>query len=258
MSLDASTLLATLLPNTLSTWAATGLIIMAGVTSMLTAALGAGGGVMLLAALALILPPAAIIPVHGLVQMGSNVNRTLMTWRHVDWHTILWFLPGVILGAWLASLFLVQLSLEVLQLTIAAFILFLCWGPKLPKMALSRPGTLVASLITTFATMFAGASGPLVAAFIKQQGGDRFRTVATFAASMSLQHAPKALVYGAAGFVFTQWVGLIILMIIAGFIGTWIGLHFLKRIDDQRFNQLFKWMLTLLALRLCWQAWVNF
>ncbi|WP_084004441.1 sulfite exporter TauE/SafE family protein [Terasakiispira papahanaumokuakeensis] len=258
MSLDASTLFTSLLPDTIDSMTATILIIAAAFTSMLTAALGAGGGVMLLAALALTLPPAAIIPVHGLVQMGSNVNRAIMTWRHIHWQTILWFLPGVILGAWLASLFLMQLSLETLQLTIAGFIFFLCWGPKLPKMALSRPGILIASLITSFAAMFAGASGPLVAAFIKQQGGDRFRTVATFAASMSLQHAPKALVYGVAGFVFTQWIGLIILMIIAGFIGTWAGLHLLKRIDDQRFNQLFKWMLTLLGLRLCWQAWVNF
>lgn len=258
MSLDANTLLAYLLPNTIDSLTATMLIILAGITSMLTAALGAGGGVMLLGAMALVLPPAAIIPVHGLVQMGSNVNRMLMTWRHVDWQTILWFLPGVILGAWLASLFLVQLSLGALQLAIAGFILFLCWGPKLPQMALSRPGIFIASLTTSFAAMFAGASGPLVAAFIKQQGGDRFRTVATFAASMSLQHAPKALVYGVAGFVFTQWIGLIVLMIIAGFIGTWAGLHLLKRINDERFNQLFKWMLTLLGLRLCWQAWGNF
>ena len=159
MSLDVSTLFTSLLPDTIDNMTATILIISAAFTSMLTAALGAGGGVMLLAALALTLPPAAIIPVHGLVQMGSNVNRAIMTWRHIHWQTILWFLPGVILGAWLASLFLMQLSLETLQLTIAGFIFFLCWGPKLPKMALSRPGIFIASLITSFAAMFAGASG---------------------------------------------------------------------------------------------------
>jgi hypothetical protein len=71
---------------------------------------------MLLGLLAIVLPPAAIIPVHGMVQLGSNANRTLMTLRHVNLVTIAWFLPGVILGAWLASLFLVELPLPLIQL----------------------------------------------------------------------------------------------------------------------------------------------
>lgn len=231
------------------------LIISSILTSALTASMGIGGGVLLLAIMALVMPPAAIIPVHGMVQFGSNANRALMTIRHINWRVILWFLPGVIIGAWLASLFLVDLPLPLVQLCIAGFILLLCWGPAIPKVATGRAGTMIAATFTTFVSLFVGATGPLVAAFIKQQQeGERLSTVATFAAAMSLQHAPKAIVYGAAGFVFGEWLGLILLMIAAGALGTWAGLHLLKRISDQRFGLIFNLLLTLLALRLIWEA----
>lgn len=244
-----------LLPEQLSSLHAMLLIIAAGATSAITASIGVGGGILLLAIMAVIMPATAIIPVHGMVQLGSNLNRVLMTLKHVDWRLLAAFAPGSLLGAWLASLFLVQLPTSTLQLTIAGFILFLCWGPKVPSMGLGRVGTFVAASITTFISMFAGATGPLVAAFVKQQhGGDRFRTVANFAACMSLQHLPKAAVFGAAGFVFKDWLGLMLLMILSGALGTWMGLHLLRRISNQHFTLVFNWLLTLLAIQLIWQA----
>ncbi len=186
--------------------------------------------------------------------MGSNAGRALMTLRHIHLATIAWFAPGVMVGAWLASLFLVDLPLPLIQLCIAGFILLLCWGPAVPKVATGQVGTFVAAMTTSFLSLFVGATGPLVAAFIKQQQTERLPTVATFAAAMTLQHAPKAIVYGAAGFVFSEWVGLIALMIAAGAVGTWIGLQLLERRTDQRFALVFNLLLTVLAVRLVWQG----
>ncbi|RHW21128.1 sulfite exporter TauE/SafE family protein [Pseudomonas jilinensis] len=247
-----------LLPSTLPAATTLLLIALSAVTSAITASLGIGGGVLMLAVMALVMPPTAIIPVHGLVQFGSNLNRALMTLRHINLQVIVWFLPGVILGAWLASLILVDLPAALIQLCIAGFILLLVWGPAIPKVATGRFGTLVAATLTTFISLFVGATGPLVAAFVKQQqAGERFSTVATFAAAMSLQHAPKAVVYGAAGFVFFDWLGLILLMIAAGALGTWLGLHLLRHLNDRRFAWIFNGLLTLLAVRLLWQAWTG-
>ncbi|MCC5857654.1 MAG: sulfite exporter TauE/SafE family protein [Ectothiorhodospiraceae bacterium] len=244
-----------LLPAGFSPWLGFALVLAAALTSMVTASLGAGGGVILLALLALSVPPSAIIPVHGLVQLGSNVNRMLMLWRHVDLRTIAWFAPGVALGAWLASLVLVELPANVIQLCIAGFILLLVWGPAVPRQALGAVGTVLASTFTSFISMFVGATGPLVAAYVKQQQSHkRFGTVATFAAAMSLQHAPKALVYGAAGFAFREWLGLVAVMIAAGALGTWLGIRLLGRLGDRRFDLVFRILLTALALRLFWQA----
>jgi hypothetical protein len=130
------------------------------------------------------------------------------------------FLPGVVLGMGLGAWLLVDLPQQVWQLTIAGLVLYLCWGPALLRVALGTPGILVASALTSFITLFVGATGPLVASFIKQIHQDRFRTVATFATAMCLQHAPKALVFAVAGFAFREWLMFILAMIACGFAGT--------------------------------------
>lgn len=232
-----------------------GLLLLASViTSMITAAFGAGGGVFLLGIMALWLPPVAIVPVHGLIQLGSNGGRFAMTWRKVDWGVLGAFAPGVILGMAAGALILVRLPESAWQLTIAGFILWLCWGPPIPKAALGRPGIFLASTLTSFITLFVGATGPLVAAFIKQLHTDRFRTIATFSGAMTLQHFPKILVFGLAGFVFTEWVVWVVAMIGCGLVGTWLGLRLVNRMSNQLFQRLFTIVLTLLALRLVWQA----
>lgn len=246
-----------LLPAELSPAVSLLLIALSLFTSAMTAAVGIGGGVLLLAVMALVMPATAIIPVHGVVQLGSNLNRALLTLSHINLRVIASFIPGVLLGAWLASWLLIDIPLALVQLCIAGFILLLVWGPAIPKLATGRVGTLIAAGITTFISMFVGATGPLVAAFIKQQqSGERFSTVATFAAAMSLQHASKAVVYGAAGFVFRDWLGLMLLMVAAGAIGTWLGIKLLGRLSNQHFGWIFNGLLTLLAIRLLWQALV--
>ena len=112
----------------------------------------------------------------------------------------------------------------------------------------------IAAAFTSFISLFVGASGPLVAAFIKQIHRDRFTTIATFSTAMALQHAPKALIFGLTGFMLSDWLVLIVAMIGCGFIGTWLGLRLLKAFSDQRFGRVLNLLLTALALRLLWQA----
>ncbi|MBS9403471.1 sulfite exporter TauE/SafE family protein [Halomonas sp. TRM85114] len=228
------------------------LILLSVATSALTAAVGVGGGVLMIMALAQVMPAAALIPVHGMVQLGSNAGRAAMTWRHVDRAVLAAFVPGAMLGALVAAWLLVRLPAGILELCIAAFVLYTCWGSGLPKRALGRVGVFVAGAITTLLSSLVGASGPLVAAFIKQGQAGRLASVATFSACMLLQHLTKAFVFGVAGFVFRDWLVLILIMVAAGFVGTWLGLRLLHRVTDHRFDFLFKWVLTLLAVRLTW------
>lgn len=228
------------------------LVVISAFTSAFTAAVGVGGGLLLIMALAQVLPAAALLPVHGMVQFGSNVGRTALTWRHVDRGVIAAFLPGVVLGALAAAWLLIRLPAGALELCIAAFVLYSCWGPGLPRRALGHTGTLLAGALTTLLSNLVGASGPMVAAFIKQGSLDRLAKVATFSACMSAQHLTKAFVFGMAGFVFRDWLALMLAMVASGVIGTWLGLRLLHRLSEHRFDTLFKWALTLLALRLTW------
>lgn len=216
--------------------------------------MGIGGGVLLLAILATTLPPAALIPVHGLVQLGSNGNRAIMTRKHIDWSMVKSFTAGAVVGAFAASFVVIQLPLYLIQLCVALFILFLVWGPKPRRHQVSEKGQVAYGAATTFLSMFVGATGPLVAGVVHRQNYDKHSITATFATCMSFQHLLKMVVFSLVGFTFWQWLPLIIMMILGGMIGTWLGLKMLNKIPAGHFKVIFKTVITLLALRLLWQA----
>ncbi len=246
--------LPTWLPAALLPFDALLLILVAGFTSMMTATLGIGGGVLLLVIMAQLVPVSALIPVHGLVQLGSNGNRAIMTRHHIDWSLSRRFLMGAAVGASLATLVVVQLPLEIIQLAVGAFILWMIWGPKPAAKALSPLKTLLAGGLTTFFSMFVGATGPLVAAFVHRHSHDKMQTVATFATTMTGQHLLKGVVFSVVGFSFADWLPLTIAMILSGMLGTWIGLNLLRKVSSVWFARLFRLVVTLLAIRLLWQA----
>ncbi|MDO6681901.1 MULTISPECIES: sulfite exporter TauE/SafE family protein [unclassified Oceanobacter] len=248
-------LLELLTPADLSLTAAIILIAVAGFTSLMTAAVGIGGGLLLLAVMASLVPVNALIPVHGLVQLGSNGNRMVMTWRHIDWAMLRYFSIGALLGAGLASVVVVQLPLYLIQFAVAGFILFLVWGNKPGKRQLSSTGRVFAGALTTFLTMFVGATGPLVAGFVHRNNYSKLQLTSTFATCMTLQHSFKAVVFGTIGFAFWEWLPLVLLMVLSGTMGTWLGLKLLNRIPGRWFKQTFRIVVTLLALRLLWQGW---
>lgn len=218
-------------------------------TSALTAATGVGGGTALLAVMANILPVTVIIPVHGLVQLGSNAGRLLMLWRHVHWSLTGWFVLGCLLGSALGGQLVISLPQSVLQLMLGLFILLLCWLP-LPLQGIGGRSGVWMGGVTAFVSMFIGATGPFVLALLKNVLLERHALVATMAALMSFQHLVKVGVFIALGVALHDWLGLILLMVMLGGCGTLLGSLVLQRLSNHRFALILKVMITLLALRL--------
>ena len=90
------------IPSELTSLEALGLIVFSYFTSAVTVTFGIGGGVMMLMAMASILPVATVIPVHGAVQMGSNGGRAIMMGSHLDWSIFKYFVLGSVIGAIIA------------------------------------------------------------------------------------------------------------------------------------------------------------
>ncbi|MFQ3234919.1 MAG: putative membrane protein YfcA [Paraglaciecola sp.] len=230
------------------------LIVLAGFTSFLTAALGAGGGLLLLVVMASFMPMTAVIPVHGLVQLGSNANRMLLTYRYIDRHMLLYFSAGGLVGAVAASLLVADMPLELMKIAVGLFVFYLLWGATPTIRQTSNLWRILSGLLTTFMSMFVGASGPLVGSCLHVNGYDKMRFTATFSSCMTFQHSLKAFVYGAIGFSFWQWLPLVIAMVISGTVGTWLGIKLLHRIPAEKFKLIFRLILTVLAGQLIWQA----
>lgn len=241
-----------LLPEGLAAFDALILIGAALFTSFLTAAFGIGGGVALLAVMAMIMPPAVLIPVHGVVQAGSNFGRFAVMLKHVDWKVVGPFALGSVVGAGVGGLLVVDLPSWLLQLGLAIFILYACWAP--PPPALSRGTILFGGVFSTFLTMFFGATGPFVAAAVKTLQLGRMEHVGTFSACMSVQHGLKIIAFGVLGFAFGGYVPLMAAMVASGFIGTLLGRRLLLSLDDKKFSLALNIVLTLLAFRLLWSG----
>lgn len=220
-------------------------------TSALTAAFGIGGGAVLLAVLANLLPPPALIPVHGVVQLGSNTGRALMLLRHVARALLLPFLAGSVIGVALGAMVVVELPPAAIRIGVGAFIL---WSVVAAPPGIFRRSAWLAGAGSSFLTMFFGATGPFVAAYVKTQQLGRVVYVATHAACMTAQHLLKVIAFGLLGFAFGEYLGLIAGMVAFGFLGTLAGRQVLMRIDERRFGLVLNTILVILAARLIWEG----
>jgi uncharacterized protein len=239
------------LPAGLGTWPAALLVVASFFTSALTAAFGVGGGLAMLALMGLFVPVAALIPVRGAVQLGSNSGRAWHQRAHVRLDIAWPFLAGSLVGAVAGAMIVVQLPDAVLKLLLGVFILVVTWA-KVPGLAtLGHAGMAVASAVLALTTMFVGATGPLLSSVLAQLiPNDRKALVATHGAAMTVQHGLKIVVFGFAGFAFRQWLPLIALMIVSGFLGTVYGTRWLDRLPEATFRRWFRIAITLLALDL--------
>jgi len=214
----------------------------------LTAALGLGGGLILLAIMTAVMPIVAVIPVHGVAQLGSNAGRSLLQWRHVVWPVVAWFALGGVIGTAVGSQVLVAIPAALLKIGVALFVLWSVWGPTLN---VPRPGIrafFATGIIGSFLTLFFGATGPIAASVIGRAGFDRFATTGTHGACMLVQHLLKVLAFGALGFAYGPWAGFIVAVVLSGLVGTWIGTRVLLTLPEQQFRAGFKIALTAIAL----------
>lgn len=220
-------------------------------TSALTASFGIGGGVAMLALLGVFLPVAALIPVHGAVQLGSNSGRAWHQRDNIRRDVALPFVAGSVVGAVAGAFLVVQLPDAPLKIVLGAFILVILWA-RMPWIArLSKAGLSVASAVLAVLTMFVGATGPLVSPVLQRfLDNDRKGLVATHAAVMVVQHGLKIVVFGLAGFAFGPWLPLVAAMIASGYLGTLVGTRLLERMPEDGFRRWFRILVSILALDL--------
>jgi uncharacterized protein len=230
------------------------LVVVSFFTSALTAAFGIGGGVAMLGALAGTVPPAMIVAVHGVVQLGSNMGRVFVQRAHILWRPTAIFTVGSILGAALGAYVFVQISEKLLLALLGVFILIMTWIPKPKIPGLETTGMLIGGFIATFVTIFVGATGPFVQALFLTMGVDKKTLVASHAACMAIQHALKVAAFSYLGFAFREWLPLIAAMIIAGFMGTWLGTKLLDKLPEALFQKILRGILTIVALDLLRRA----
>lgn len=219
-------------------------------TSCLTAVLGMGGGVLLIAVMPGLVPAAVIMPLHAATQLASNLSRAGFGWRDIDPGIIPAFVVGALAGAWLGAEVYQRLDMHWLPAVIGLFILVFTWAPLPAVRGGGQLSLLLLGFYQTGLGMVAGATGPVGAAVLLRRNTARDWLVVNTAVYMTLNHAIRVAAFVALGFSFAAWWPLLSGMIVAGILGSWVGTRLRHLVPQMNFQRLFRWMVTLLALRM--------
>lgn len=228
-------------------------------TSVLSAILGMGGGVSLIAVMMQYFPQTALIPMHGIVQMFSNGFRVFLNLKHVKWEIFIPLFLGGILGAAIGSQFVLALPQHYFSLILALLILYLTWKPK-PRKGYKKfkHKFFLVGVFANFVSVIFGVSGPLLAPFFLNENLTRFQIIATKAAKQFTGHVLKIIIYLFIGFSLSAYVHLIFLMVLSVIAGTYVGTKVLHKVPEKLFIVLFKGLITLLCFRMLLKAFLGF
>ncbi len=236
-----------------------GLGALALVTSTLSAVVGLAGGILLLAAMLIFLEPLVAIPVHGVVQLASNLSRAYLQRRHVRWDAAARFALLLVPAGLLGLLLVQRIPAEIGRLGIGIFALVTTWAPAIfrwgtRRAAVSAHRFLWAGALVGFSNMLFGATGPLLAPFVLSLGVAREATIGTLAACQTLGHTVKVGLFGAGGFDFAVFALPALGLSAAAIAGSALGTRLLAGIEERYFRIAIRTVLTLVALRLIWKA----
>ncbi len=228
------------------------LAIAAFLTAVVSAVIGMGGGVLLLAVMLSFLPHAETIPVHGAVQLTSNGTRILAYLRHVDWSYLARFVCGALPGAALGAVALGLLRGErmaaaepYLDCAIGIYVLVVTFAPSRADVVPDAPrrgmmAFVVFGFIAGVVGMTVGAIGPLIAPLFLRCGFVKERLIATKATCQACVHLLKIPAFLSIGLVDYKALGtLILVMSVMVIPGTLVGRRLLAYVSEALFRKLY-------------------
>lgn len=215
---------------------------------------GAGGGPILLALMAMALPPAILIPVHTVVQLGVGSSRVVLLRSFILWKTMLPFIGGSIIGAAAGAPIFVSLPGTALQAIVGIFILLVAWMPTVGRIGPEKGRFAILGLVATFLGMFVSSTGSFLAPFVAAISPERRHYAATTSILMAMTHIIKLVTFGLMGFAIGAYLPLMAAMVATAALGNVVGRRVLVRMPEQVFRVVLKALLTVLALRLLWVA----
>jgi uncharacterized protein len=239
------------------------IIITAFLTALLSGIFGMAGGLILMGALALVLPVSAAFVAHGMLQLVANGWRAILHRQHISWPIILNYAlaSAAATGAVIAIGFMPSKPLLFLLLGLVPM---LVWLPKkwLQLDASRTPHALASGFLVTALNLSAGVAGPLLDIFFVRTALTRHQIVATKAATQVFSHLAKIIVYGApllaAGECGMPTCWVFALAIPVSMLGTTAGGWVLDRLSDAHFKRWTAWIVTsvgLIYLVKAWQIW---
>jgi len=226
------------------------LTLFATATSAIAGILGFGGGMLLIAIMPSFLPAAVIIPIHGFVQLASNSSRVALSLNQVAWHLLPPFLIGSAIGLGLFTTLLLNLTTDYIPLAIGSYILLNLWSKPFSDTMKRFENFYIIGALQTGLSLIVGATGPLTQNILLKKLQDKDQIIATGAIFMSISHLAKIIVFGLIGFQFGEYFLTLVVMSFGAILGSYIGSKARKKVDNQAYIRMIKYLLSLLAIKM--------
>ncbi len=142
------------------------LIVAAFLTALLSGIFGMAGGLILMGALALVLPVSAAFVTHGVLQLVANGWRAILHRQHISWPILLNYAIASAAAGGAVALIAFTPSLSLLFLLLG-LVPLLVWLPRhwLQLDAARTPHALISGFLVTGLNLTAGVAGPLLDIF---------------------------------------------------------------------------------------------
>tara|TARA_B100000953_G_scaffold227171_1_gene188771 strand:- start:234 stop:998 length:765 start_codon:yes stop_codon:yes gene_type:complete len=246
------------------------LIIAAFITSIISAIIGMGGGVTLLGIMAIVIPEGyMVVALHGIIQLVSNITRTTIYREHVYQPILKKFFIGIVPGLLCAVLIIIglinyfnlnsasELKIDFLKPLIGIYIIWFLYLKKKRRIQSDKIFLLIGSL-SGLVTVFIGAAGPLIAPFFIDRDLTKENIVATKAACQAIGHLGKMPIFiYFFGVNYLHHWSVLLPLVLAVYFGTKIGKKSLGLLSEQFFKKLFRLVLTIIAIRLIVEQFLN-
>ena len=222
-------------------------------TAMMTSIAGAGGGTVLLASMLQFMNPSEAIPVHGVIQLSSNIARVWLLRKFVKWTIILKFSLLIPLGVYIGLEIFRNVDADDIKNLIGLFIIIALVLQNLKsirKITISSNWYYLIGFLTGIFNILVGVIAPLLAVIIKHSLNEKKSIVGTLGYFGFVGNFTKIIGFSLIGFTFIEYIDTFLLMIPATLLGSRIGQFLLDKISNKFFFYIFQVILIALALRL--------
>ncbi len=227
------------------------------ITSTITAILGAGGGMVLIAILPNFLSPSNIVPIHGATQFASNISRAFFGYKDIYYKALGKFLLGSLVGVGIFAYFLSLMSFQHIPLFIGLYILLSLWSKKFINLIKNLESYFLIGLIQSGISLIVGATGAMAMPLLLKDCKKMDEIVTSAAAFASVTHFLKIIVFVFLGFKFFAHLPLMLTMIFAAIIGSYLGTKIRRNYSGDKLKFILKIILTILAIKSIVFTFVN-
>ena len=199
------------------------------------------------------MPPSLALPIHGMVQLTSNITRVWLLWHYLNWGLILRFSLLMPLGVWAGLTIFQYLPPPILKILIGFFVLMSLFTHYLKSNTIPDIANWVfipLGAVTGAMNMLVGNLGPILATLMLRKSFNKEVKVGTLGFFGLIGNFLKVVGFTMVGFQFLDHWMLVVMMIPSGILGTFLGRKLLAEIDEGYFKRIFQWMLACFAIKL--------